>query len=51
MPDELADQMIAKTEELVEEKKGPEAVVEAVTRLAAAAVRRREQTSTEPVHA
>ena len=29
----------------------PEAVVEAVTRLAAAAVRRREQTSTEPVHA
>ena len=29
MPDELADQMIAKTEELVEEKKGPEAVAEA----------------------
>lgn len=29
MPDELEDQMIAKTEELVEEKKGPEAVVEA----------------------
>ncbi len=34
MPDELADQMIAKTEELVEEKKGPEAVAEA-TELAA----------------
>ena len=29
MPDELEDQMVAKTEELVEEKKGDEAVVEA----------------------
>ncbi|MCX6772739.1 MAG: tetratricopeptide repeat protein, partial [Candidatus Micrarchaeota archaeon] len=34
MTDELEDQMIAKTEELVEEKKGDEAVVEA-TELAA----------------
>ena len=34
MTDELEDQMVAKTEELVEEKKGPEAVAEA-TELAA----------------
>ena len=34
MPDELEDELVAKTEELVEEKKGDEAVVEA-TELAA----------------
>jgi Flp pilus assembly protein TadD len=33
MPDEIAEQMVAKTEELVEEKKGPEAV-ETATELA-----------------